>query len=102
MCRCLIGGLLDDSHLRNRHNSVCINYQTLRRDAALSSARFAQMSYASWRWGYFNVYDMTSRVRDLDFIVFLGDCIYEYGSDQYPAQEQGRVLYTFTPPSTTS
>lgn len=48
------------------------------------------MSCASWRWGYFNVYDMTSRVVALDFIVFLGDWIYEYGNDQYPAAGAGK------------
>lgn len=46
------------------------------------------MSCADWRWGYFNVYDMASRVLDLDFIVFLGDWIYEYGDDQYPSKAQ--------------
>jgi alkaline phosphatase D len=49
------------------------------------------MSCASWRWGYFNVYNMTSRVRDLDFMVFLGDWIYEYGNDQYPAAGNGEL-----------
>ncbi|KAF6253147.1 PhoD-like phosphatase-domain-containing protein [Scenedesmus sp. NREL 46B-D3] len=52
---------------------------------AAATVRFAQMSCASWRWGFFNVYNMTSRVQDLNFIVFLGDWIYEYGEDQYPA-----------------
>jgi alkaline phosphatase D len=47
------------------------------------------MSCASWRWGYFNVYNMTSRVKDLNFIVFLGDWVYEYSDDQYPAQGEG-------------
>lgn len=51
--------------------------------------RFAQMSCANWRWGYFIVYDMASRVVDLDFIVFLGDWIYEYGDSEYPPQGQG-------------
>lgn len=53
------------------------------------TTRFAQMSCASWRWGYFNVYNMTSRVLDLDVIVFLGDWIYEYSDQQYPASGQG-------------
>lgn len=53
---------------------------------AVDAIKFAQMSCASWRWGYFHSYNMTSRVRDLDFIVFLGDWIYEYSNDQYPAQ----------------
>ena len=47
------------------------------------------MSCANWRWGYFNVYNMTSRVVDLDFIVFLGDWIYEYSDNQYPPEGKG-------------
>jgi phosphodiesterase/alkaline phosphatase D-like protein len=37
------------------------------------------------------VYNMTSRVRDLDFVVFLGDWIYEYGNDEYPPAGQGEL-----------
>jgi phosphodiesterase/alkaline phosphatase D-like protein len=52
--------------------------------------RFAQMSCSNWRWGYFSVYNMTSRVQDLDFLVALGDWIYEYENTTYPAANQGK------------
>lgn len=52
--------------------------------------RFAQMSCSNWRWGYFSVYNMTSRVRDLDFLVALGDWIYEYENTTYPAANQSK------------
>jgi phosphodiesterase/alkaline phosphatase D-like protein len=66
---------------------------------ALHCNRFVQMSCADWRWGFFNVYDMASRVVDLDFIVFLGDWIYEYGDDQYPSKAQSRWCDALKAPS---
>uniref|UniRef100_A0A383WPE6 PhoD-like phosphatase metallophosphatase domain-containing protein n=1 Tax=Tetradesmus obliquus TaxID=3088 RepID=A0A383WPE6_TETOB len=71
------------------YSSLLGTTRTAPAENAVATLRFAQMSCASWRWGYFNVYNMTSRVRDLDFIVFLGDWIYEYGNDEYPAAGKG-------------
>lgn len=36
--------------------------------------RFAVLSCAHWRWGYYNVYNMTAQVDNLDFWLFLGAC----------------------------
>ena len=50
----------------------------------LQELRYALFSCANWGWGYFNAYDIASRL-DLDFWLHLGDFIYEYGpEDHYP------------------
>ncbi|KAL4423479.1 hypothetical protein ABPG77_003612 [Micractinium sp. CCAP 211/92] len=53
----------------------------------LEQLRYAIFSCSNWGWGYFNAYDAATRY-DLDFSVHLGDYIYEYGADTYPAPDQ--------------
>lgn len=45
--------------------------------------RFAVCSCSSYPHGYFSVYRMIADRRDLDFVMHLGDYIYEYGDGQY-------------------
>eukprot|EP01025_Chloroclados_australasicus_P059693 TRINITY_DN755_c1_g1_i4.p1 TRINITY_DN755_c1_g1~~TRINITY_DN755_c1_g1_i4.p1 ORF type:complete len:592 (-),score=44.10 TRINITY_DN755_c1_g1_i4:62-1789(-) len=46
--------------------------------------RFVVFSGANWRQGFFNVYDAASKVKDLDFLLHLGDFIFESGSLSNP------------------
>lgn len=45
--------------------------------------RFAVCSCSSYPHGYFSVYRMIANRSDLDFVMHLGDYIYEYGQDEY-------------------
>lgn len=45
--------------------------------------RFAVCSCSSYPHGYFSVYRMIANRADLDFVMHLGDYIYEYGDGQY-------------------
>lgn len=50
---------------------------------SLSHARFAVVSCSSLAHGYFNAYRTLAERDDVDFVVHLGDYIYEYGSGEY-------------------
>lgn len=61
------------------------------------SARFrmAVFSCSNFGFGWFNAYGHAAEANDADLAVHLGDYIYEYGADNYPAPGQGvaeRVL----------
>lgn len=45
--------------------------------------RFGVCSCSSYPHGYFSVYRMIANRSDLDFVLHLGDYIYEYGQDEY-------------------
>jgi alkaline phosphatase D len=45
--------------------------------------RFAVCSCSSYPHGYFSVYRMIANRSDLDFVLHLGDYIYEYGQGEY-------------------
>lgn len=49
--------------------------------AGLKRARFAMASCASFPHGWFTVYHQIAREEDLDFVVHLGDYIYEYADN---------------------
>jgi len=49
----------------------------------VSRARFAVVSCASLAHGYFNAYSRLAERDDIDFVVHLGDYIYEYGTGEY-------------------
>ncbi|ABV86147.1 alkaline phosphatase D family protein [Shewanella pealeana] len=62
---------------------------------AIDSAKFAVVSCANFPAGYFNVYEMASRMDDLDAVIHLGDYIYEYARGEYAserAEELGREV----------
>ncbi|TNE93991.1 MAG: alkaline phosphatase [Gammaproteobacteria bacterium] len=54
-------------------------------EASVSSerARFAVVSCSNYAYGLFSVYKAVSEHSDLDFILHLGDYIYEYGAGEY-------------------
>lgn len=45
--------------------------------------KFAVVSCSNYEWGYFNAYESISNIRNLDFVIHLGDYIYEYGPGVY-------------------
>lgn len=45
--------------------------------------RFAAVSCSNFPFGFFNAYRMVANRRDLDFVLHLGDYIYEYGNREY-------------------
>lgn len=49
----------------------------------VSRMRFAVASCANHPYGFFNSYRGIAARADLDFVVHLGDCIYEYGNAEY-------------------
>lgn len=49
----------------------------------VSNFRVAQVSCASYAWGYYNVYDRISERNDIDAVFHLGDYIYEYGLNEF-------------------
>lgn len=56
--------------------------------APVERMRFALVSCSNWAFGYFNVYDLLSRMDSIDFVVHCGDYIYEYPKYTYPMKFQ--------------
>lgn len=52
-------------------------------DMPVERARFAVVSCSNYAFGLFSVYKAVSEQSDLDFILHLGDYIYEYGPGEY-------------------
>jgi alkaline phosphatase D len=52
-------------------------------EGAVSSAKLAVLSCANYPAGYFNVYNLTNTMDDLDAVLHLGDYIYEYPRGGY-------------------
>lgn len=50
-----------------------------------SNVRFGLASCANWEGGYFSAYRFLSEREDLDFVLHMGDYIYEYGAGTYGA-----------------
>jgi alkaline phosphatase D len=53
--------------------------------------KFAVVSCSNYEWGYFNAYESIANIPDLDFVVHLGDYIYEYGPGVYGDKSLNRV-----------
>lgn len=61
-------------------------------NATLSSVRFGLVSCANFEGGYFAAYRHLAARTDLDFILHVGDYIYEYGPGEYgPGPAIGRT-----------
>lgn len=58
---------------------------------ALDKVKFAVMSCANFPAGYFNVYEMASRMDDLDAVIHLGDYIYEYARGEYASERAAEL-----------
>ena len=52
--------------------------------------RFAVVSCSNYEWGYFNAYESIANIPTLDFVVHLGDYIYEYGPGVYEDKSLNR------------
>lgn len=51
---------------------------------------FAVVSCSNYEWGYFNAYGRIARMENIDFVVHLGDYIYEHGPGVYGNKELPR------------
>jgi len=49
----------------------------------IDRARFAVVSCANYPYGFFSVYRAVANHADLDFVLHLGDYLYEYGAGEY-------------------
>ncbi|WP_133408068.1 alkaline phosphatase D family protein [Parashewanella tropica] len=77
----------------NKKYSVVGHTKTLPQ-GEVAKVKLAVMSCSNYPAGYFNVYEMASKMADLDAVVHLGDYIYEYDAKGYGserAEELGRV-----------
>ena len=62
------------------------------RGADVASLRFGLASCANWEGGFFTPYGFMAERDDLDFVLHMGDYLYEYGPGGYgPGGELGRV-----------
>lgn len=52
-------------------------------DNFVERARFAVVSCANYPYGFFSVYRAVAEQPDLDFVIHLGDYLYEYGPGEY-------------------
>jgi alkaline phosphatase D len=93
-----VGGLLPSTRYWYRfryQNAVSVpgRFRTApAANATVSSVRFGLASCANFEGGYFSAYRYLSRRGDLDFILHVGDYIYEYEPGGYgPGPEIGRV-----------
>lgn len=53
--------------------------------------KFAVVSCSNYEWGYFNAYESISKIPELDFVIHLGDYIYEYGPGVYGDKSLNRA-----------
>ena len=60
-------------------------------DASIDSLSIGVVSCSNYEWGYFNSYRMLSE-KNVDFVLHLGDYIYEYGPGTYGDTTIGRVV----------
>ena len=61
-------------------------------DADVASLRFGVVSCSNWEGGYFSAYRHVADRDDLDYVLHLGDYVYEYGAGGYgPGSGFGRV-----------
>ncbi|OEU97107.1 alkaline phosphatase [Streptomyces oceani] len=65
-------------------------------DAATDRLRFATVSCASWESGWFAAYRHLAERSDLDAVLHLGDFVYEYGTGEYPTEDD--VIRPVHPP----
>lgn len=67
----------------NQHSPVGRTRTFPRDDAYTDRARFALVSCSNYPYGLFSVYRAIADHADLDFVLHLGDYIYEYGAGEY-------------------
>jgi len=59
--------------------------------AEVKQLKMAVMSCSNYPAGYFNVYNLASKVDDLDAVLHLGDYIYEYEQGGYASEEAAKL-----------
>jgi len=84
-----VQGLTPGSHYYYRfsalgHDSAIGHMRSLPL-GAVDRMRIAVVSCSSLSHGYFNAYQRIAERKDLDFVLHLGDYIYEYGNGEYGA-----------------
>ena len=57
----------------------------------------AVVSCSNYPFGYFNTYEEIASDEDIEFVVHLGDYIYEYGADGWGAEQGVRLARTHSP-----
>ncbi|KAG6300416.1 hypothetical protein E4U09_006888 [Claviceps aff. purpurea] len=65
-----------------------------RKDDAVSKLRFAVFSCSNYAAGYFNVYGNAARKDEHDYVIHLGDYMYEYGKEGERATKPTKMLWT--------
>ena len=60
-------------------------------DGHIEKLGIAVASCSNYPFGYFNAYEEIARDEDIDFVVHLGDYIYEYGADGWGAVQGDRL-----------
>lgn len=71
----------NDTSRTGRAKTSCVDCKTL---------SFAVVSCSNYEWGYFNGYGRIARMENIDFVVHLGDYIYEHGPGVYGNKELPR------------
>ena len=66
-------------------------------DGPLEKLGIAVASCSNYPFGYFNAYEEIANDEDIDFVVHLGDYIYEYGSDGWGATQGERFNRSHSP-----
>ena len=61
--------------------SVIGKFKTARSDDDISAIKFVCLSCCHIQDGYFSAYQHVGDIKDLDFVIHLGDSIYEYGQN---------------------
>lgn len=56
----------------------------------LESLKMAVVSCSNYEWGYFNAYGSIAAIEDLDFVMHLGDYIYEHEPSRYGSKKMAR------------
>jgi alkaline phosphatase D len=83
------GRRYDYSFARGNERSPVGSFRTLPRDGTL---RFAVICCAKYNSGYFNVYEHVAALDDIDFVLHLGDYIYEAAEVPAGRQTPGRAM----------
>ena len=66
-------------------------------DGPVDKLGIAVASCSNYPFGYFNAYEEIANDEDIDFVVHLGDYIYEYGSDGWGSAQGERLNRSHSP-----
>eukprot|EP00968_Pinguiococcus_pyrenoidosus_P020298 scaffold2331_cov252-Pinguiococcus_pyrenoidosus.AAC.8 len=63
----------------------------------VSELNYAFFSCSNYRFGYFHAYELAAQAEQLDFVLHLGDSMYEYNEETYPSNAQAARQDTLFP-----